>query len=75
MMIFYSLEVVGRGSETQLQVGENLNFKMLRVKGNSEWPVADNTSRWQHQEGLNIYRMYSIYCSEKLKGHICLLVR
>ena len=23
---FYPLEVVGRGSETQLQVGENLNF-------------------------------------------------
>ena len=23
---FHSLEVVGRGSETQLQVGENLNY-------------------------------------------------
>ena len=25
---FCPLEVVGRGSETQLQVGENLNFKI-----------------------------------------------
>ena len=24
--VFYPLEVVGRGSETQLQVGENLNY-------------------------------------------------
>ena len=64
MMIFYSLEVVGRGSETQLQVGENLNFKMLRVKSTSEWPVADNASRWQHQEGF-IYGMYSIYTALK----------
>ena len=26
MTIFYTLEVVGRGSETQLQLGENLNY-------------------------------------------------
>ena len=26
MKIFRPLEVVGRGSETQLQVGENLNY-------------------------------------------------
>ena len=27
---FHPLEVVGRGSETQLQVGENLNYLMER---------------------------------------------
>ena len=33
MSNFHPLEVVGRGSETQLQVGENLNyFKIIRVK-------------------------------------------
>ena len=31
---FYPLEVVARGSETQLQVGKNLNYKLsaLNVK-------------------------------------------
>ena len=28
MSIFYSLEVVGRGSETQLQVGKNYIIKL-----------------------------------------------
>ena len=28
---FYPLEVVGRGSETQLQVGENLNYLTYMV--------------------------------------------
>ena len=34
MSNFHPLEVVGRGSETQLQVGENLNYLIsaLRVK-------------------------------------------
>ena len=33
---FHPLDVVGRGSETQLQVGENLNYliKSSRVKSN-----------------------------------------
>ena len=30
---FLPLEVVGRVSETQLQVGENLNYLILRFKG------------------------------------------
>ena len=29
---FYSLEVVSRGSETQLQVGENFNFLIYPFK-------------------------------------------
>ena len=33
MSNFHPLEVVGRGSETQLQVDENLNFMMQRFKG------------------------------------------
>ena len=33
MSNFHPLEVVGRGSETQLQVGENLNYLILRLKG------------------------------------------
>ena len=33
MINFHPLEVVGRGSETQLQVGENLNFIIYRFKG------------------------------------------
>ena len=31
--IFHSLEVVDRGSETQLQVGENLNYLAQHIKG------------------------------------------
>ena len=31
--IFYPLEVVGRGSETQLQMGKNLNYLLYRFKG------------------------------------------
>ena len=33
MSNFHPLEVVGRGSETQLQVGENLNKRTQREKG------------------------------------------
>ena len=33
MSNFQPLEVVGRGSETQLQVGENLNYLMQQDKG------------------------------------------
>ena len=32
---FHPLEVVGRGSETQLQVGENLNETTWRENGSS----------------------------------------
>ena len=31
---FHPLEVVGRGSETQLQVGENLN-KLTKIRANN----------------------------------------
>ena len=33
MSIFRSLEIVVHGSETQLQVGENLNYLILRFDG------------------------------------------
>ena len=33
MSSFHSLEVVDRGSETQLQVGEKLKYLILRFKG------------------------------------------
>ena len=38
---FHPLEVVGRGSETQLQVGENLNSSGLNVavKGLRRWDI------------------------------------
>ena len=35
MSNFHPLEVVGRGSEAQFQVGENLNYLFNRVKINS----------------------------------------
>ena len=31
--MFYAIEVVGHGSETQLQVGENWNWIISQVKG------------------------------------------
>ena len=31
-IIFHPLEVVGRGSETQPQVGENINYITVRAK-------------------------------------------
>ena len=34
MSNFHSLEVVGRGSETQLQVRENLNYSINAVRVN-----------------------------------------
>ena len=40
---FQSLEVVDRGSETQLQVGENLNFLTLRAK--IHLPIACSVMR------------------------------
>ena len=33
MNIFHQLEVVGRGWETQLQVGENLNYLIYSFEG------------------------------------------
>ena len=33
MSNFHPLEVGGRGSETQLQVGENLNYIIQRLEG------------------------------------------
>ena len=33
MSSFHPLEVVGRGSDTQLQVGENFNYLIQRDKG------------------------------------------
>ena len=33
MSNFHALEVVGRGSETQLLVGENLNYLIWSFKG------------------------------------------
>ena len=33
MSNYHLLEVVGRDSETQLQVGENLNYIIYRLKG------------------------------------------
>ena len=33
MSDFHPFEVVGRGSETQLQVGENFNYLVQRFKG------------------------------------------
>ena len=33
MSDFHQLEVVGRGSDTQLQVGENLNYSTEQIKG------------------------------------------
>ena len=44
-LIFHPLEFVGRGSETQLQVGENLNIsfsKMKEIKNNLNIFVAMN---------------------------------
>ena len=40
---FQPLEVVCRGSETQLQVGENLNYSIWRVNGSYKQRL-DNVS-------------------------------
>ena len=36
---FHPLEVVGRGSETQLRVGEHLNLKL--IKWDSRWDIFE----------------------------------
>ena len=43
MSNFHSLEVVGRGSETQLQVGENLNM-IRNIYGFKQWILVGNLS-------------------------------
>ena len=48
MSNFHPVEAVDRGSETQLQVGENLNYLILRFKGLCK-SVAQQT---QHVEPL-----------------------
>ena len=45
MNISYPLEVVGRGSETQLQVGENVNLIMLRLKRQGGDRVNDDLDK------------------------------
>ena len=42
MSNFHPLEVVGRGSETQLQVGENLNWYKLAGKRLTKTMVSDS---------------------------------
>ena len=42
---FHSLEVVDRVSETQLQVGENLNRIILRLKGLTRTNVTEVIGR------------------------------
>ena len=47
---FHPLEVVGRGSETQLQVGKNLNktIKINQIKNNKKDLVFIlNTVKWE----------------------------
>ena len=39
MSNYHPLQVVGRGSQTQLQVGENLNFIIQRLKGYTFQPL------------------------------------
>ena len=42
MSNFHPLEVVGRGSETQLQVGENLNYLIDHFRVN---PLSPNSAK------------------------------
>ena len=47
---FHPLEVVGRGSETQLQVGKNLNktVKINQIKNNNkDFVFILNTVKWE----------------------------
>ena len=44
MSNFHPLEVVGRGSETQLQVGENLNSIIQRFKGYTVCDILLNSA-------------------------------
>ena len=43
---FHPLEVVGRGSETQLQVGKNLNYPTQRSQGE----VGQCTYMWRDDD-------------------------
>ena len=44
MSNFHPLEVVGRGSETQLQVGDNLNSLIQRFKGYTVCDILLNSA-------------------------------
>ena len=44
---FYPLEVVGRGSETQLQEGQNLNDVIQRYNGEA------TLKEWETKIGMN----------------------
>ena len=54
MSDFQPLEVVGRGSETQLQVAENLNKSGFRIRV-SRW-----TEGWWKQQTVAEHRAYVI---------------
>ena len=41
MSNFYSLDVVGIGSETQFQTGENLNYMILRAAVCNAGPIFE----------------------------------
>ena len=49
MRNFHPLEVVGRGSQTQLQVGEKSNNITQRVK---TWKTKDCNSYWQLKDQM-----------------------
>ena len=57
MSYFHPLEVVGRGSETQLQVGENLNKNSQRSKG-SVTSTADLIAQLSYFEKKNTKKYY-----------------
>ena len=57
MSDFHPLEVVGRGSETQLQVGENLNTLTVYIDCLSDGACAANTWRWPNSGLILAHRL------------------
>ena len=58
MSNFHPLEVVGRSSETQLQVGENSNELTYRDKADSK------TSQIRQTMSQKIFPLYIFYCKQ-----------
>ena len=66
MSDFQPLEVVGRGSETQLQVTENLNKSGFRIRIRIRIKYSRWTDGWWKQQTVAEHRAYVINIGKPL---------
>ena len=73
MSNFYPLEVVDRGSETQLQVVTNLNKFTQQYKGSHDLTQTDSVGRFSRLEIVNYIILFPD-CGKTHNFHIFIMV-